>query len=51
MTKVTHYFLFIAVCLPAAAFGDLFAVFFAAAIVADSLMRVPGTAPALWHPE
>ena len=35
--------LFFAVFLPAAAFVDFFAVFFAAAIVTDSLRWVPGT--------
>lgn len=51
MTKVTRYLLFFAVFLPAAAFVDFFAVFFAAAIITDSLRWVPGTVPALWHPE
>ena len=36
MTKVTRYLLFFAVFLPAAAFVDFFAVFFAAAIVTYS---------------
>jgi hypothetical protein len=49
--RVKRYLAFFAGFLPAAAFVDFFAVFFAAAIFTTPLWWVPRTLPTLWHPK